>query len=157
MKGLWFRVQGLEFQGFRMAIAEGCRVLLSWPQCPANHVCNYYGMPINLLHKRIQLSKASRNQGKQSTANLAYQVCCWWNDTVSTTVLLLYTVLPLYYYRHTTVLLYYCTTVILLYYCTTIVLLLYYYGITTVLLYYYCTTHHCTAPGLRRGRLWRGV
>ena len=133
-----------------MAIAEGCRAFLSRPQCPANHVCNYYGMPINLLHKRIELSKASRNQGKQSTANLAYQFRCWvkrhrlhyCTTTVHCTTTLL---LPSYY----------CTTALLYCYCT-IVLLLHYYC-TTALLYYDCTTHHCTAPGLRRGRLWRGV
>ena len=133
-----------------MAIAEGCRQ----PQCPANHVCNYYGMPINLLHKRIKLSKASRNQGKQSTANLAYQVRCWvkrhrlhyCTTTVHCTTTLL---LPSYYC--TTVLLHYCTAIVLLYYyCTTTVLLRYYYCTTTVILLYYCTTHHCTAPGLRR-------
>ena len=77
--------------------------------------------------------------------------CC------TTTVILQYhyftiTVLPQYYY---------CTSVLLLYcYCTTTVLLLYYCTTTALLLHYFiffcCTTHHCTVPGLRRGRLWRG-
>ena len=48
------------------------------------------------------------------------------------------TVLLLYYYCATTVLL---ATTALLRYCTTVL----------------CTTHHCTVPGLRLGRLRRGV
>ena len=45
---------------------------------------------------------------------------------------------------------YYSTTVLLPYYGTT-VLLPYSYGTTVLLLYY------CTLPGVRLGRLWRGV
>ena len=152
MKGLWFRVQGSEFQGFRIRrqsamvpIVQGLIVTTSalpygsvgWTKKSSKAKVFNFGI-VPKTAKQLQVLLHPR------TVPLLYYYC-------TTTVLLLYyycntTVLPLYYYRHTTVLLHYCNIIVLLYYyCTTIVLLL----------YYYCTTHHCTAPGLRRGRLWR--
>ena len=59
------------------------------------------------------------------------------------------------YWTTTALLLYDYRTTVLLLYSTTAVLLLYSYG-------NYCTAvlqlhYYCTVPGLRRGRLWRGV
>ena len=152
MKGLWFRVQGSEFRGFRIRrqsamvpIVEGLIVTTSallygsvgWTKKSSTWKVfsvgilewSWLGFGILVVPnpaKQLQVLLHPR------TVPLLYYYC---NTTV----------LPLYYYRHTAVLLHYCNTIVLLlyYYCTTTVLLL-----LLLLLYYYCTTTvlHTTAP-----------